>query len=74
MQKVYTCNICGVDHKDANHWFVASTSLEGIELHTWAWAIHEELLDDGQTKHLCGQVCAHKFVDRFMAQETEQST
>jgi hypothetical protein len=27
MQKVYTCNICGVDRKDANHWFVVSTSL-----------------------------------------------
>lgn len=27
MQKVYTCSICGVDQKDANHWFVVSTSL-----------------------------------------------
>jgi hypothetical protein len=29
MQKVYTCNICGVDRKDVNHWFVVGTSLPG---------------------------------------------
>jgi len=27
MQKVYTCNICGTDRKNANHWFVVGTSL-----------------------------------------------
>jgi hypothetical protein len=67
LKKVYACSCCGVEHKDANHWFVLVSTPVGFHLQTWERAVQEHRLDEDETEHVCGQACAHKLLDRFMA-------
>jgi hypothetical protein len=39
----------------------------GFHLQTWERAVQEHRLDEDETEHVCGQACAHKLLDRFMA-------
>jgi hypothetical protein len=67
LKKMYVCSVCGAERKDANHWFVLTETKAGFHLQSWEWAVREEMLDEEGTEHLCGQVCAHKLLDRFMS-------
>lgn len=63
----YMCSYCGVERKDANHWFVLLTTHTGFYLQTWEWAVQKHQLNRDGTEHVCGQACAHKLLDQFMA-------
>lgn len=67
----YSCDICGVERKEANHWFMATKDAVCLSIESWDAAEIENWLDNEDALHLCGQVCAHKLLDRFLAEATK---
>ena len=63
IRQAISCDICGTEKKQTNHWFVSSE--QGGELRVGGWSSRNRLR--AGTKHLCGQTCLHKLVDEFMA-------
>lgn len=63
----FTCDVCGAERKETNHWFVVEVTNRGFHLHDWAWAVRECEIDKQGVKHVCGQACAHKLLDEFMS-------
>jgi hypothetical protein len=63
IRQAISCDICGTEKRQTNHWFVADE--QAGELRVRAWGSHNRMR--GSTKHLCGQTCLHKLVDEFMA-------
>jgi hypothetical protein len=63
IRQAISCDICGAEKKQTNHWFVASE--QAGELRVTGWNSRNKLR--AGTKHLCGQTCLHKLVDEFMA-------
>ncbi len=63
IRQTISCDICGAEKKETNHWFVALEQSGELRLGTWA------TFGKGRSgsKHLCGQTCLHKLVDDFMA-------
>ncbi len=58
-----SCDICGAEKKQTNHWFVTYT--HAGELRVSGWSAQAKLRTG--SKHLCGQTCLHKLVDEFIA-------
>lgn len=63
IRQAISCDICGAEKKQTNHWFVASE--QAGELRIGGWSSRNRLRPG--SKHLCGQTCLHKLVDEFMA-------
>ena len=63
IRQAISCDICGAEKKQTNHWFVASE--QAGELRISGWSSRNRLRSG--SKHLCGQTCLHKLVDEFMA-------
>lgn len=63
IRQAISCDICGAEKRQTNHWFVAY--IQGDELRVSGWRSNQRLRVG--TKHLCGQTCLHKLVDDFMA-------
>ncbi len=63
IRKAISCDICGTEMLNANHWFVAYDG--GPELRISALNLHNRLRKSA--RHLCGHKCLHKLVDDFMA-------
>jgi hypothetical protein len=63
IRQAISCDICGSEKKQTNHWFV--THELGGELRVTGWNSRNRLRPG--SKHLCGQTCLHKLVDEFMA-------
>jgi hypothetical protein len=63
IRQAISCDICGTEKKQTNHWFVAYD--QGGELRVSGWQTRNRLRPG--SKHLCGQTCLHKLVDDFMA-------
>jgi hypothetical protein len=63
IRQAISCDICGTEKKQTNHWFVAYD--QGGELRIGGWTSKNRLRPGAQ--HLCGQTCLHKLVDDFMA-------
>ncbi len=63
IRQAISCDICGSEKKQTNHWFVAYE--QGGELRVSGWSSRARLRPG--SKHLCGQTCLHKLVDDFMA-------
>lgn len=63
IRQAISCDICGTEKKQTNHWFVAYDV--GNELRLGGWNSRNKLRPG--SKHLCGQTCLHKLVDEFMA-------
>ena len=63
IRQAISCDICGSEKKQTNHWFVAYDL--GDELRISGWNSRGRLRPG--SKHLCGQTCLHKLVDEFMA-------
>ena len=62
IQQVIRCDMCGRQKRQANHWFVARE--EPGELRITGWNSHQLL--SPQTKHLCGETCAHKLLSHSL--------
>jgi hypothetical protein len=63
IRQAISCDICGTEKKQTNHWFVAYE--QDGELRVSGWTSRKRLRPG--SKHLCGQICLHKLVDDFMA-------
>lgn len=63
IRQAISCDICGRDKQQTNHWFVVYE--HGAELRISGWSSHAR--NSAKSKHLCGQTCLHKLVDDFMA-------
>jgi hypothetical protein len=63
IRQAISCDICGTEKKQTNHWFVAYD--QGGELRVSGWNSRNRLRPG--SRHLCGQTCLHKLVDDFMA-------
>ena len=62
IQQVITCDVCGSQKRQTNHWFVARE--ESGELRISGW--NSVYLLSPATKHLCGETCAHKLISQFL--------
>lgn len=62
IRQAISCDICGAEKKQTNHWFVAYE--QAGELRVSGWSSRNRLKAD--SKHLCGQACLHKLADDFM--------
>lgn len=67
IRQAISCDICGTEKKQTNHWFVAYD--QGGELRVSGWSTRNRLRPG--SKHLCGQTCLHKLVDEFMARSLQ---
>lgn len=67
IRQAISCDICGSEKKQTNHWFVAYD--QSGELRISGWNSRNRLRPG--SKHLCGQTCLHKLVDEFMARTIE---
>ena len=63
IRQASSCDICGAEKRQTNHWFVAYE--HSGELRVSEWASRHRLRPG--SKHLCGQTCLHKLVDEFVA-------
>jgi hypothetical protein len=63
IRQAISCDICGAEKKQTNHWFVAWE--QAGELRVSGWNSRNRLR--AGSRHLCGQVCLHKLADDFMA-------
>jgi hypothetical protein len=63
IRQAISCDICGRDKQQTNHWFVAYE--HGAELRIAGWSSQARLRTSA--KHLCGQTCLHKLVEDYMA-------
>lgn len=63
IRQAISCDICGRDKQQTNHWFVVYE--HGAELRISGW--NSEARKSTKAKHLCGQTCLHKLVDEYMA-------
>jgi hypothetical protein len=59
----YRCDVCGkLRETDANHWLVL-LAREGVsEISIIAWDV--EIAGADAARHLCGQACALKMIER----------
>jgi hypothetical protein len=63
IRQAISCDICGAEKKQTNHWYVACE--QGSEMRLGGW--NSRMRQRPGAKHLCGQTCLHKLVDEFMA-------
>jgi hypothetical protein len=63
IRQAISCDICGAEKRQTNHWFVAYE--QAGELRVSGWTSRHRSRPG--SKHLCGQTCLHKLVDDFMA-------
>lgn len=68
IRQAISCDLCGSEKRQTNHWFVAYE--QNGELRLAGWNSRNRLR--AGTKHLCGQTCLHKLVDDFMARAIQQ--
>jgi len=62
IRQAISCDICGAEKRQTNHWFIATEHGGQLRVSGWNAGTH---LRTG-TKHLCGQACLHKLADEFM--------
>ena len=63
IRQAISCDICGAEKKQTNHWYVACEQSGEMRLGGW----NSRMRQRPGTKHLCGQTCLHKLIDEFMA-------
>jgi hypothetical protein len=63
IRQAISCDICGRDKQQTNHWFVVCE--HATELRVSGWSSQARM--STKAKHLCGQTCLHKLIDEYMA-------
>ncbi len=63
IRQAISCDICGSEKQQTNHWFVAYEHNGELRLTGWA----SPKTHRANMKHLCGQKCVHRLLDEFMA-------
>lgn len=67
-ETTYKCLSCGTVKAEANHWYVIQATSDGVNFRTWNLAAQQGLLNDERFEFVCGQACAHKILDSFLAE------
>jgi hypothetical protein len=67
IRQAISCDICGTEKKQTNHWYVAYD--QAGELRVSGLNPRNRLRPGA--KHLCGQTCLHKLVDDFITRAQE---
>jgi len=62
----YSCDICGKQKQHTNHWLLASMDNAALTVRTWESV---QVSNKREFKHLCGQECVLKFVNKWMNNE-----
>ncbi len=62
IRQIVSCDICGEEKEQTNHWFVAYD--QGGEFRVSGLTPSNSL--DIAAKHLCGESCVHKLLDEFL--------
>jgi hypothetical protein len=62
IETVYKCDVCGTVRGPENHWLLADESSRSGVFILVPW---DDYAPDAD-KHLCGAVCAHKILDRYL--------
>ena len=70
--ETFNCDICGKQKGSVDHWWLAwidnykpheaATQRQMLKIFPW----ENMLAHDATAKHLCGQACLQKLVDRWM--------
>jgi len=60
---VFTCDICERAKGAVNHWWIAYSDAGLLVVSAW----NEDLASAEYTKHLCGNGCTQKMVERWLA-------
>ncbi len=66
IRQAISCDVCGAEKKQTNHWYVACEQSGEMRLGGW----NSRMRQRPGSKHLCGQTCLHKLVDEFMARSS----
>jgi hypothetical protein len=66
--EIYTCDVCGVQKKESNHWFRLSSPQKLdyyliVGFHLFPWSSKEMELE----LHICSSECAHKKLEEFLS-------
>jgi hypothetical protein len=70
IKQVITCDVCGSQKRQANHWFVARE--ESGELRISGWNSPHTL--SPETRHLCGETCALKLLSQHLMRLADLGT
>lgn len=74
VKPTYVCDVCGATRKEANHWFLAWPMPNGcLMIAPWDVPQSTGYHDLPDMKHLCGQVCVHSLVGKWMEQSTKRA-
>ena len=70
IRQAISCDICGTEKRQANHWFVAYEQSGELRISGW----NSPYLSCAGTKHLCGETCLHKLISKFLAKLVDVGT
>jgi len=62
-KQVYICDVCNIERKTVNHWFIVSFVNGELRLSCW----NEEKAKKKDVMHVCGTAHAHTLVDQYTA-------
>ena len=68
IRQAISCDVCGAEKKQTNHWYVACEAAGELRVGGW----NSRMRQRPNAKHLCGQTCLHKLVDEFIARASGQ--
>ncbi len=68
IQESVTCDVCGENKLETHHWFMALEHKGTLKISSWG-----KLNARSSMKHLCGQTCVHRFLDSFLAGDSDGS-
>jgi len=70
IRQVITCDICGSQKQQTNHWFVLYEESGELRISGWN-SLH---LLSPEAKHLCGEACVHKLISHFLMRLVDAGT
>jgi len=62
IDQIFKCDVCGAVRGPSNHWLVVTEDSEGCWFLPWS----EDEATASEAKHICGAVCSHKVLDRYL--------
>lgn len=68
IREAITCDLCGTERKQTNHWFVAYDQEGEVRVS----GLNSLNRQRPGIMHLCGQACVHKLLDEFMARTLDE--
>lgn len=63
IRQAISCDICGTEKRQTNHWFVATEKAGELRITGFGAQTRRR----PGTKHLCGQTCLNKLLDEFIS-------